>query len=185
MGLLYRGFLSPSLGPRVRATSLSLLILGILLLGLPACAEEQASALEGTITWIYDGDTLEIEPHGKVRLIGIDTPEKHNSSRDNYLLSKGVPASRQRETYHAAKNFNIEQVKGKKVLLEYDGQQKDRYGRLLAYVRLPDGRLLNRLLLENGLAVVYRKFDFQHKNDFLKAEETAKTNRVGLWEGEK
>ena len=55
------------------------------------------------------------------------------------------------------------------------------YGRLLAYVYLPDGRLLNRMLLEQGLAAVYRKFTFRMKTDFLTAEQQARQAGIGLW----
>ena len=157
-----------------------LLILG-LILALPACAEEPAAPLQGTVIWIYDGDTLKIDPVGKVRLIGIDTPERENSQRDRYLIKQGISAARQREIYQLAKEFNIKQVKGKEVTLTLDDSPRDRYGRLLAYVRLPDGRLLNRVLLEQGMAVVYRRFSFRLKEDFLTAEAEAKRNKLGLW----
>ena len=62
-----------------------------------------------------------------------------------------------------------------------DKPQRDRHGRLLAYVYLPDGRLLNRILIEQGLAVVYRRFEFTMKEDFLVAEKQARQNEAGLW----
>jgi len=58
---------------------------------------------------------------------------------------------------------------------------RDKYGRLLAYVYLPNGRLLNRLLAEQGMAVVYRRFSFNMKADFLAAEAEARKSRTGLW----
>lgn len=152
-----------------------------ILLILPACAEDPTPALQGTVTWIYDGDTLEIDPLGKVRLIGIDTPEREDSRRDRYLAEKGVPAARQRQIHQAAKKFNITHVKGQKVSLLLNDPPRDRHDRLLAYVYLEDGRLLNRLLVEQGLAVVYRKFAFRMKEDFLIAESEARHSGVGLW----
>jgi micrococcal nuclease len=137
--------------------------------------------LQGTVLWIYDGDTLKVDTIGKVRLIGIDTPERKNSQRDQYLIKQGISAARQRQIYQLAKEFNIEQVKGQKVTLSLDDTPRDRHGRLLAYVHLPDGQLLNRVLLEQGLAVVYRRFSFRLKKDFLTAEAEAKRNRLGLW----
>jgi len=153
-------------------------------LALPACAEQPAPALQGTVSWVYDGDTLKVDPVGKVRLIGIDTPESKNSQRDNYLIDKGISAASQRQIYQAAKEFNIKQVKGQKVTLSLDDPPRDRYGRLLAYVYLADGRLLNRVLLDKGLAVVYRRFSFRMKDDFLSAEAEAKKNKRGLWAAE-
>ena len=102
----------------------------LILCTLPAFAEEGPSPFKkGTVTWVYDGDTLEISPHGKVRLIGIDTPESKDSRRDRKLIDKGVSATRQREIYREAKLFNITNVKGAEVRLETDAHERDRYGR--------------------------------------------------------
>ena len=65
--------------------------------------------------------------------------------------------------------------------LTYDRQSHDKHGRLLAYVYLPDGRLLNRMLLEEGFAAVFRKFSFEKKKEFLLVEEKAKKADVGMW----
>jgi len=160
---------------------LSLLLCLSFALALPAYAEAPSPPLQGTVSWVYDGDTLKIDPIGKVRLIGIDTPERENSKRDRYLIKQGISAARQRQIYQLAKDFNIKHVKGLKVTLSLDNSPRDRYGRLLAYVHLPDGRLLNRVLIEQGMAVVYRRFEFRMKEDFLAAEEQAKQNKSGLW----
>lgn len=162
-------------------TTLRLFLWLSLLLVLPACAGEPEPSLQGTVTWVYDGDTLKVEPLGTVRLIGIDVPERADSSRDRYLVDKGISAARQRVISRAATEFNIRLVKGERVNLVLDDPPRDRHGRLLAYVYLPDGRLLNRLLIEQGLAVVYRRFTFSMKNDFLAAESAAARNGVGLW----
>ncbi len=151
------------------------------ILPLPASAEEPPPSLQGIVIWVYDGDTIKIDTVGKVRLIGIDTPERENSRRDQYLFGKGVSAARQRQIYQAAKAFNIKQVKGQRVSLTLDKPPRDRHGRLLAYVYLPDGRLLNRVLVEQGLAVVYRRFEFRMKENFLIAESKARRSEVGLW----
>lgn len=161
--------------------ALSLFLCLSLSLILVACAEEAAPTLHGTVTWIYDGDTLEIDTLGKVRLIGIDAPEREASRRDQYLAEKGISAASQRLTYQAAKQFNIKHVKGQKVSLTLDSPPRDRHGRLLAYVHLADGRLLNRVLVEQGLAVVYRRFEFTMKEEFLVAENKARRAGLGLW----
>ena len=161
---------------------LFLLLFAGLFLALPACAEQQSQRLHGTVTWVYDGDTLEISEIGKVRLIGIDTPEREDSQRDWFLEKQGIPARKQRTIYREAKEYNIRHVKGQRVSLSLDNPPRDKYGRLLAYVHLEDGRILNRVLIEEGLAVVYRKFSFRLKKDFLKAEDKARQEKVGLWE---
>lgn len=151
------------------------------MLVLPACAEETTKTLHGTVIWVHDGDTLEISGIGDVRLIGIDTPERKHSKRDRYLEKQGIPASRQREIYLAAKQYNIEHTKGQNVTLVLDHPHRDSYDRLLAYLYLEDGSLLNQVLLEQGLAVVYRRFTFKFKEEFLAAEERARRDRKGLW----
>jgi micrococcal nuclease len=159
----------------------SLTLCLIFSLALSACAGEQLSGQKGIVTWVYDGDTLAIDPVGKVRLIGIDTPERESSRRDRYLEAKGVPAKKQRQVYQAAKEFNIKHAKGQSIILTPGDPPRDRHDRLLAYVYLPDGRLLNRVLIEQGLAVVYRRFEFRMKEDFLAAETQARQTQKGLW----
>ena len=161
-----------------------LAVLAGLLIAFSACAADQPEPLQGVVSWVHDGDTLEIDNLGKVRLIGIDTPEREASPRDEFLEKQGIPASRQRQIYQSAKAFNIRLVKGRTVSLALDHPPRDRHGRLLAYVYLPDGRLLNRILLEQGRAVVYRRFSFSMKQDFLAAEQRAKQSGLGMWQEE-
>jgi micrococcal nuclease len=147
-------------------------------------ADDTRRERHGTVTWVYDGDTLEIAPWGTVRLIGIDAPEQKASPRDDYLLRQGVPAARLREIARTARDFNIRHVKGTSVQLTLDATPRDRHGRLLAYVTLVTGKLLNRVLVRQGLAVVYRRFSFRLKDDFLVAEDDARQAEVGLWASE-
>ena len=154
-----------------------------LLIFLLLCSPALAASNTGRVSWVYDGDTLKIDGIGKVRLLGIDTPEKEDSERDGYYRKhyQLAPATLRRITQQAL-HFNLDNVKGKRVQLRFDNETNDRYGRILAYVYLPDGRMLNRLLLEKGLASVYRRFDFRHKQDFLQAEQQARKDRLGLWQ---
>jgi micrococcal nuclease len=142
-----------------------------------------SAELSGRVLWIYDGDTLKVENVGKVRLIGIDTPETKASSRDRfYTKNFAIDAKRLRKISKQAKYYNINHLKNQRVRLELDHTHRDKYDRLLAYVYLPDGRMLNRVLLEKGLATVFRRYSFLYKKDFLKVEENARENRLGLWE---
>jgi micrococcal nuclease len=160
-----------------------LLFLALALLGFAAAPATAAATREfsGTVTWVYDGDTLEVSGVGKVRLLGIDTPEHDRSDRDKNYRRLGANPRRLRAAGREARIFNIRLAKGQMVRLVTDREVRDRYGRLLAYVFLPDGRLLNRLLLDEGLAVVYRRFDIARKSEFLAAEETAHARRKGFW----
>jgi micrococcal nuclease len=140
-----------------------------------------AAERRGTVTWVYDADTLRVEPHGRVRLIGIDAPEKAASARDRAFTSLGIAPGRLRPVYAAGLDWSIRNVKGQTVTLRPGQPERDRHGRLLAYVLLADGRLLNRLLLEEGLVIVYRRAPFPAMEDFLAAEAAARQRSVGLW----
>lgn len=136
----------------------------------------------GIVNWVYDGDTLQISGIGVVRLIGIDCPEKMGSDRDWKFLKMGC---KDHNTLRASTKNTIKRViklcKGKMVQLQCGGDKKDHYGRMLAYVWLPDGRMLNRTLLREGRAIVYRRFNFKYKKDFLQLEQQARKQRLGIW----
>ncbi|MFO7982380.1 MAG: thermonuclease family protein [Desulfuromonadales bacterium] len=142
----------------------------------------EPAELAGKVVRVYDGDTIKVESVGKVRLIGIDTPEFKASSRDRFYQRQGISPDTLRSTARRARTFNIDHARGKRVRLTLDHQHRDRYDRILAYVYLPDGRLLNRLLLEEGLASVYRRFSFRLKDDFLDTEARARSRGVGMWQ---
>jgi micrococcal nuclease len=140
-----------------------------------------AGEMRGQVEWIYDGDTIKVKGVGKVRLLGIDTPEREVNDKDRFFVKLGGNGKMLRRIAGEALRFNIATVKGKEVRLTFDHEKRDAYGRLLAYVILPDGRLLNRLMLEEGYAVVYRRYEFRLKKEFLAAEERARRDKVGLW----
>src|SRR5688500_12541896 len=86
---------------------------------------------------IVDGDTIEVILRGNnetVRYVGVDTPER------------GQPG------YNAAKEANRALVAGKRVYLEQDKSHRDSFGRLLRYIFLEDGTLVNAKLIADGLA---------------------------------
>jgi micrococcal nuclease len=166
---------------RLCRSLISALLAAALLFAPASAAPVKPATLTGTVTWIYDADTLEVAPHGRVRLLGIDAPEKSVSDRDSNFTRLGIAAKQLRSIHGAGLAWCLHNVKGNQVSLLLEESPRDRHGRLLAYVRLPDGRLLNRVLLEEGLVIVYRRFPFDLKADFLTAEARAKQDRVGLW----
>jgi micrococcal nuclease len=162
-----------------------MIIFALFLLAAPGQTLADAAEVHGRVQWIYDGDTIRVSGIGTVRLIGIDTPERKPSERDRYFIRMGVDPGRLRTIAEDSLRYNIRTAKGRNVRLAFDADRKDRHGRTLAYVYLPDGRMLNRLLIEEGYAVVYRRFDFMYKNDFITAEEEARQRGVGLWQGDR
>lgn len=143
----------------------------------------QTTALRGQVSWIDDGDSLRVEGIGKVRLLGIDTPESRASSRDRFYRQRfAIPAHRLRLVAAQAKELNLRRAKNRYVNLEPGRVPRDKHGRLLAYVYLPDGTMLNRLLLKKGLASVFRRYDFRYKAEFLTTEKKARDRQIGLWQ---
>ncbi len=141
-----------------------------------------AAATYGQVSWVYDGDTIEVTNIGRVRLLGIDAPEYEASGRDRFYQRQfQISANTLRTTARKAKRFVIDHSRNQLVRLEFDQEKTDQYGRLLAYVYLPDGRLLNLMLIEEGLAAVYRRAEFKSKKQFLDTEKIAQQRRLGLW----
>jgi micrococcal nuclease len=104
----------------------------------------EAASRSGRVTHVVDGDTLDLGRE-RIRVLGIDAPERDECG------------------YAAASRATSDLALGRVVRLEPDATQaaRDRFGRTLAYVRLPDGRDLGEALLRRGLArtfVVGRPF---------------------------
>lgn len=99
---------------------------------------------------VVDGDTLVVsynDSEYKIRLIGVDTPESVAS--ESYLESTGKENTQEGVD---ASNYTKSLVEDKDVYLEFDISSEDKYGRLLAYVYLEDGQMLQDILLENEYA---------------------------------
>lgn len=118
---------------------------------------------------VIDGDTITVSGVGVVRLLGVDAPEKTGGYRQSEPFGDAATA------------FMKRLVEGQIVKLEYDGARKDQYNRTLAYVFLPDGRLVNVEMIKAGLAETYRRFEYTRKPAFFAAEREAKDAKRGMW----
>lgn len=123
-----------------------------------------------------DGDTIVVDMSGTpetVRFIGVDTPETH---KPNTPVQCYGPAA-------AAFTRNTLKAAGNSVRLAADSlsSNRDRYKRLLRYVYLPDGTLLNLKLISEGYGFYYLYFPFSKSADFSKAQDEAKAAKKGLW----
>ena len=163
-------------------TALFCAALGVVLLLGTYKANGYAHDLHAQVSWIYDGDTIKVEKLGDVRLVGIDTPEKKANRRDRDFIRLGADSPAQlRRSGRDTLKYLIRTLKGQQVRLELERPARDKYGRLLAYVWLEDGTMLNRELLRQGRARVYRYFDFARKEEFLQLEQEAIQTGRGLW----
>jgi endonuclease YncB( thermonuclease family) len=123
-----------------------------------------SSAFEAIVTAVTDGDTVKIEYQNKtikVRLAGIDTPEL------------------KQEFGQESKKALEEKVLNKTVYI--DGDKQDRYGRLIADIKI-GSRWINKELVEEGYAWHYKQYsDDEELNE---AELNAKKSAIGLWTSE-
>lgn len=121
------------------------------------------------VSQVIDGDTIEIGGGKTVRYIGIDTPETVDPRREVGCFAK------------EAAGKNKELVLGKKVRLEKDVSETDKFGRLLRYVYV-DSVFVNDQLVRQGYAfAVSFPPDIKYQEQFRQAEREARENNRGLW----
>ncbi len=149
-------------------------LLAILLALLPAPVTSQGDSAVVQVVRVIDGATIQVccvfGDRVTVRYVGVDTPEIHHPM-------KGVERAGKE-----ASEANRKLVDGKTIRLEFDVQEQDRYGRLLAYIYLEEGTFVNAWLVENGYAVVMTiPPNVKHQALFLKLQREAREAKRGLW----
>lgn len=122
-----------------------------------------------------DGDTIAVDMNGNIetiRFIGVDTPETH---RPNTPVQCYGPEA-------AAYTKGLISRYGK-VRLQADplDTNRDVYGRLLRYVYLPDGTLVEEKIIQDGYGFAYLDFPFSKKAQFADAQKDAQAAKRGLW----
>jgi micrococcal nuclease len=127
---------------------------------------------EWTVVDVIDGDTIRVARGGEadtVRLLGIDTPETHDPRKPVECFGP------------EAASYTDAHLLGRSVQLEADVEERDRYGRRLAYVIL-DGERFNDVLLRRGYArLLVIEPNGAHARTMLQEELAAKRAGRGLW----
>jgi micrococcal nuclease len=125
-----------------------------------------------------DGDTLDIELRDgdarvtRLRLWGVDTPERARPD-----LSRDAEPFADEAWRRVA-----ELTRGQTVRLSLEPQRvRDRYDRVLAYVTLPDGTVLNEVLLAEGLAYADNRWPHREAGRYKLIEEDARRAGRGFW----
>lgn len=121
------------------------------------------------VTRVIDGDTIEIEGGERVRLIGVDTPETVHPKKSVQCFGKEASA------------HTKELLEGKRVRLEADVEDKDRYGRLLRYIWIGD-ELINATMLRDGFgSLLTIPPNVRYVERFRAAQKDAREAKRGLW----
>jgi micrococcal nuclease len=142
-----------------------------------------------TVLRVIDGDTVRVEfPDGRqdtIRLLGVDTPEL-DPGGNNPGSFEGISDPLFLASWAEEASLMLRQeVEGREVFITTDGRagERDRYGRILAYLSTTDGTDIGGLLLTRGLARVYTPESFAHKDDYLRLQQAAIQQRIGIWSG--
>ena len=136
-------------------------------------SNQENKYITATVIEIVDGDTIKVRIDGKeenVRLLLVDTPETKDPNEP--VQPFGPEAT----------EFAEKTLSGKEVYLEFEGPERDKYDRLLAYLWIGD-KIFNQMLLEEGLARVAYVYDppYTHYDAFLAAEKEARDAKKGIW----
>ena len=146
-----------------RKSYLTIIIVSLLTLG-------SAHPSYYSVKHVFDGDTILIETGEHVRYLGIDAPECGHGGEPNEFMAL--------ESSH----FNRSAVSKGRVRLEFDQERKDHHGRLLAYVYLEEGEMVNVLLVRRGLARVFAvKPNLGHFQLLLDSQRAAIREKIGVW----
>ena len=143
-----------------------LILLGILYLCAGCSVSGTHANSTGYVLGVSDGDTVKVlreERIEKIRLRGIDCPEKNQPF--------GTQAKQMTEDLAYGKTVGVSIA------------AKDRYGRSIGDLTLPDGRVLSQLLVARGLCWWYRQYA-GNDNELRLLETKAKSAGIGLWSGQ-
>lgn len=145
--------------------------------------EGEIKVIPARVVRAVDGDTVYVDMEGKrekVRFIGVNTPETKDPRRGVEYYGREAAA------------FTAKTLTGREVYLEFDVEQRDKYGRLLAYIWLErpvDGsdrevrtKMFNaRLLLDGYAQVMTVPPNVKYSDLFVRYQQEAREKKKGLW----
>ncbi|NOZ36610.1 MAG: thermonuclease family protein [Gammaproteobacteria bacterium] len=120
---------------------------------------------------VIDGDTLQLNDGRRLRLIGVNTPERGRNGQLAEPLAN--------RAWHRLQTLASP---GRHLKLRWGKEKKDRYGRLLAHVFTLDGRNLSASLLRAGMgAAIQIPPNLWAYQCYLQAEKNARKQKLGIW----
>lgn len=139
------------------------------------------------VTRVVDGDTAWVRfsngTEEKVRFLGVDTPETEEERNRPYEYGNITDLRCLKVWGLRAKQFTKDAIEHKNVYLVFDpiSPRRGYYGRLLAYVYLTNGTDFTAELIKRGYARVYVEGTFEKKEEYLRYQQEAMENGLGLW----
>ncbi len=136
-----------------------------------ACPADRIDA-RGLVAEVYDGDTMRLIDGRWIRLIGLDTPELGRDGETSQPFARrAADAVRDLLARH-----------DDRVLMRYDVEKRDHYGRALAHLYLPNKTSITAYLLRAGLAThLVVPPDLYNLDCYRQAEHEARTAKAGIW----
>jgi micrococcal nuclease len=137
---------------------------------LHSTAANSAAQAGYTVKWVTDGDTIVLSTGQRIRYIGINAPEIDHEGQ------KAQPFA------YEARSFNKDLVMSQQIILRFDAERYDQYGRTLAYIFRQDGEFVNARLVQEGYAFcLYRPPNVFYDKILLQAQRAAMASKAGLW----
>jgi len=135
---------------------------------------EEVKIISG-IAKVTDGDTIQIDKK-KIRLLGIDAPEKKQQCSKTWLSVSLISFSKDYPCGQISTDKLKKKINNKLIICKWSN--KDRYKRYIAEC-FKDKTSVNAWMVRNGYAVAYRKYS----KKFVSQEIFAKNEKLGLWSG--
>ena len=137
--------------------------------------ESQEVSLISGVAKVIDGDTIKIKKK-KIRFFGIDAPEKKQKCRKAWLTISFITINKD----YPCGEISTLKLKNKinNKFITCKSTNKDKYKRFIAEC-FKDETNINRWMVRNGHAVVYKKYS----KKYLAAENLARNEKLGLWSG--
>lgn len=147
---------------------------------LPAGDHSRYHDRKFTVIKVVDGDTIDIDipdlqtgkAYTRVRLWGVDTPETKHPDQDAMYYGLEAAEFTRRATLNRQVTIKLEPFQ----------KPRDYYGRLLAYIYLPDGKMLNEQLITQGFGYADHRFDHILRRNFLQLQKNTQREKQGLWQ---
>jgi micrococcal nuclease len=152
---------------------IALFVAGVAVFQLPPSSSRVTRSDPVLVRAVIDGDTIDVERFGRVRLLGIDAPELGRG------FDTAAPFARE------ARDTLVSLVLRHWVRLEreQEGAALDAYNRHLAYVVREDGLVVNTEIVREGLARVTARLPLVRLAELKAAEAQAQSFRRGIWGG--